>query len=66
MYLYWRIQQDLSSLGEFIQFHDPALRNAMQKWVRKNYSRMVTAESLHYRCMSSDQDPSVFISHKIE
>ena len=57
MYLYWRIQQDLSSLGEFIQFHDPALRNAMQKWVRKNYSRMVTAESLHFRHLDLHQEP---------
>ena len=46
MYLYWRIQQDLNCMGEFLQFHDPALLNAMRKWVRKNYSRMVLAESL--------------------
>jgi hypothetical protein len=46
MYLYWRIQQDLNCLGEYIQFHDPALFNAMRKWVRKNYSRMIVAESL--------------------
>jgi hypothetical protein len=47
MYLYWRIQQDLNCLGEFIQFHDPALRNAMYKWAKRNYSRMLIAESLH-------------------
>lgn len=46
MYLYWRIQQDLNCLGEFIQFHDPALRNAMHKWAKRNFNRMVLAESL--------------------
>ena len=46
MYLYWRIQQDLNCLGEFLQFHDPALRNAMHKWAKKNFKRMALAESL--------------------
>jgi hypothetical protein len=38
MFLYWRIQQDLSYLGEYIQFHDPAMIRSMQMWIRKNYT----------------------------
>ncbi|MFP4428817.1 MAG: hypothetical protein ACLFPB_05800 [Desulfovermiculus sp.] len=46
MYLYWRIQQDLNCLGEFILFHDPALKNAMHKWAKRNFKRMALAESI--------------------
>ncbi len=43
MFLYWRIQQDLSYLGEYIQFHDPALIRSMQTWIRKNYTGLAFA-----------------------
>ncbi|MDZ7761776.1 MAG: hypothetical protein U5L00_16165 [Desulfovermiculus sp.] len=45
MYLYWRIQQDLNCIGEFIMFQDPALRNAMYNWAKRNFNRMALAES---------------------
>lgn len=44
MYLYWRVQQDLSCLGEVIRFHDPALIRSLQIWVRKNYYGLALAE----------------------
>jgi hypothetical protein len=47
MYQYWRIQQDLNCLGEVIRFHDPAFINALQKWVRKNFSRIAMAEGFY-------------------
>lgn len=47
MYLYWRIQQDLSCIGENIQFHDPAIINALHKWVRKNFNRLSMVENLN-------------------
>ena len=46
MYLYWRVQQDLSCLGEIIRFHDPALIRSMQIWVRKNIGGLAMAEGL--------------------
>jgi hypothetical protein len=36
MYLYWRIQQDLSCLGEEIVFHDPSFSRNFKNWVRRN------------------------------
>lgn len=44
MYLYWRIQQDLTCLGEIIQFRDPALILSLRKWVRKNFTGLALAE----------------------
>ncbi len=46
MQLYWRVQQDLSCLGEIIRFHDPALIRSMQRWVRKNIGGLTMAEGL--------------------
>jgi len=43
MFLYWRIQQDLSCLGEYLQFHDPAMIRCMQIWIRKNYTGLAFA-----------------------
>lgn len=56
MYLYWRIQQDLNCLGELLQFHDPALRNAMYNWAKRNFNRMALAESV-----GSIQEPVPFV-----
>jgi hypothetical protein len=47
-------------MGEFIQFHDPALFNAMRKWVRKNHSRLMFAESLN----SLTEHEAIWISAK--
>jgi len=45
MFLYWRIQQDLSCLGEYLQFHDPAMIRCMQAWIRKNYTGLTLASN---------------------
>jgi hypothetical protein len=37
MYIYWRVQQDLTCLGEELQFHDPALIRSLRRWMRKNF-----------------------------
>ncbi len=36
MHLYWRIQQDLNSMGEAIEFRDPRLARSYSKWLRRN------------------------------
>jgi hypothetical protein len=36
MYLYWRVQQDLSCLGETIVFHDPKFSREFKAWVMRN------------------------------
>ena len=46
MQLYWRIQQDLNCLGEFIRFHDPTLTRAMRCWLLKNATGRALAENL--------------------
>lgn len=47
MYLYWRIQQDLSCLGEVIAFHDPRFIRSFQEWVRRNTTGLRLAEDLY-------------------
>ena len=49
MYVYWRIQQDLSCLGEVIHFHDPAFINKMRKWIRKNHGSLAMMEDVYPR-----------------
>ena len=46
MYIYWRIQQDLTCLGEIIQFKDPSFINAIRKWVKKNFSGIMLVEEV--------------------
>lgn len=46
MYLYWRVQQDLNEIGNFIIFHHPGLAQAFEKWVRKNVGGLAVAEYL--------------------
>ncbi|MDX9786720.1 MAG: hypothetical protein RBT11_08085 [Desulfobacterales bacterium] len=46
MYLYWRIQQDLTCLGEVIYFHDPSFIRSLREWVRKNSGGIAMAEGL--------------------
>ncbi len=36
MHFYWRIQQDLNSMGETIEFRDPRLVRCYRKWLRRN------------------------------
>ena len=44
MHLYWRIQQDLSCLGEIIHFHDPSLLRWYQQWLHRNAVCIAQAE----------------------
>ena len=44
MHLYWRIQQDLSCLGETIGFTHPSFRRSYFLWVRKNAAGIALAE----------------------
>jgi hypothetical protein len=44
MYFYWRMQQDLSCLGEMIIFHDPCFIRSLREWVRKNATGIALAE----------------------
>jgi hypothetical protein len=44
MHLYWRIQQDLSCIGEKLQLIDPALRRSFTRWLKKNAAGLAMAE----------------------
>jgi len=44
MFFYWRIQQDLSCLGEYLIFRDPGLSRYWQAWMRRNAAGIVLAE----------------------
>ena len=44
MQIYWRIQQDLNTMGETIRFHDPSLVRSLRTWVRKNFAGLAMAE----------------------
>ena len=44
MQIYWRIQQDLNTIGETIRFHDPSLIRSLRAWVRKNFAGLAMAE----------------------
>lgn len=37
MHIYWRVQQDLTCMGEVLHFHDPALIRSLRHWMRKNF-----------------------------
>lgn len=43
MHLYWRVQQDLSCLGETIIFHEPCFIRCLQEWVRRNAAGIALA-----------------------
>jgi hypothetical protein len=47
MYLYWRIQQDLNCLGEFLIFRDPSFNRCFRLWMRKNAGGVAGAEDWH-------------------
>jgi hypothetical protein len=44
MYFYWRVQQDLSCLGEMIIFHEPCFIRSLRQWARKNATGIAQAE----------------------
>ncbi|MBU1056046.1 MAG: hypothetical protein KKC46_19795 [Proteobacteria bacterium] len=44
MYLYWRIQQDLSCLGEVIRFIDPSFIRCHKIWRKRNMAGLALAE----------------------
>ncbi len=44
MYLYWRIQQDLTCLGEFLIFRDPSFNRCFREWMKKNATGVSWAE----------------------
>ena len=46
MYLYWRIQQDLNCLGEFLVFRDPCFTRTLREWVQRNVAGIALAEDL--------------------
>ena len=41
MHLYWRINQDLETLGEYIVFHDPSFIRCFKKWIEQNFTSLV-------------------------
>jgi len=43
MYLYWRVQQDLSCLGEVITFHDPRFIRCFRQWIARNAAGLALA-----------------------
>lgn len=44
MHIYWRIQQDLNCLSEFMIFTDPSLKRCFREWMRKNAGGLAYAE----------------------
>ncbi len=46
MHLYWRVQQDLNCLGEFLVFEDPRFIRTLKAWVDRNAAGIALAEDL--------------------
>jgi hypothetical protein len=46
MFVYWRIQQDLTCMGETICFKDPAFVNQVTKWTKKNIGGLKMVEDV--------------------
>ena len=51
MQLYWRIQQDLSCLGETIGFTHPGFKRCYLLWIRKNAVGLALAEGLTWEAL---------------
>lgn len=47
MYLYWRVQQDLNEMNNFIVFHNPNLVREYKTWIKKNAAGLALAEGLN-------------------
>lgn len=45
MHLYWRVQQDLDTLGEVIQFHNPSFSRCLRAWVEKNKTALARIDA---------------------
>lgn len=46
MFLYWRVQQDLTYLDEVITFHNPSFIRSYKKWMKRNASGILLAEGI--------------------
>ena len=44
MFFYWRVQQDLTCLGEKLIFHEPCLIRSLERWMHKNATGLAIAE----------------------
>lgn len=44
MHIYWRVQQDLTCMGEVLHFHDPGLIRSLRRWMRKNFIGLAMAQ----------------------
>jgi len=44
MYIYWRILQDLNTIGEFLIFRDPGLNRCFREWMKKNAGGLAYTE----------------------
>jgi len=44
VHVYWRIQQDLACLGEFLIFRDPSFNRCFRVWMKKNATGVSWAE----------------------
>jgi len=54
MYIYWRVQQDLSCLGEVIQFHNPSFIRNHREWIKRNATGIAIAETM---CNENSNNP---------
>lgn len=46
MYIYWRVQQELSEIGCILVFHHPGMKRELEKWIVKNAAGLAIAEDL--------------------
>jgi hypothetical protein len=44
MHIYWRIQNELSTMGEFLIFLDPSLNRSFRDWIKRNLSGLSWTE----------------------
>ena len=44
MHIYWRINQDLETLGQSIVFHDPRFIRCFKQWINKNLIAITVME----------------------
>jgi hypothetical protein len=63
MHIYWRVQQDLSCLGEVIQFHDPRFIRSQRQWIQRNFAGIAMAESV---CANNNNITGMTTNHDIK
>lgn len=49
MYLYWRVQQDLSEIGNQLILHHPNLIRAYKNWYKKNKGGLKLVEDISWK-----------------